>query len=54
MWDHELLKKRGKLVVGNKVEVRQKIVEIFHDGAVGHSGMQTTAKRIGSLFYWKG
>lgn len=35
--------------------VRQRIMEIFHDSVVGgHYGMQVTAKRIASLFYWKG
>lgn len=50
-----VVEKRGKLVVGDKPEVKQKVMEIFHGSSLGgHSEMQATTKRIGSLFYWKG
>ncbi|GKA55259.1 reverse transcriptase [Tanacetum coccineum] len=47
----EILKRKGKVVVGNDPE----LVQHFHDEAIGgHSGAHVTMKKLGSLFYWKG
>lgn len=47
MWQQELLKKKGKLVVGGQSKLKRKIIEIFHSSEMGgHSGVQVTAKRV--------
>ncbi|GKF82123.1 putative mitochondrial protein, partial [Tanacetum coccineum] len=54
-WNGEILKRRGKVVVGNDPELRKELVQHFHDEAIsGHSGAHVTMKKLGSLFYWKG
>ncbi|GJV54036.1 putative mitochondrial protein, partial [Tanacetum coccineum] len=51
----EILKRKGKVVVGNDLELRKELVQHFHDEAIGgHSGAHVTMKKLGSLFYWKG
>nr|GEX69362.1 putative mitochondrial protein [Tanacetum cinerariifolium] len=50
-----ILKRKGKVVVGNDLELRKELVQHFHDEAIGgHSGAHVTMKKLGSLFYWKG
>ncbi|GJT54198.1 ty3-gypsy retrotransposon protein [Tanacetum coccineum] len=54
-WTGEILKRKGKVVVGNDLELRKELVQHFHDEAIGgHSGAHVTMKKLGSLFYWKG
>ncbi|GJR54517.1 putative mitochondrial protein [Tanacetum coccineum] len=54
-WTGEILKRKGKVVVGNDPELRKELVQHFHDEAIGgHSGAHVTMKKLGSLFYWKG
>lgn len=49
------LRKKGRLLVGNDVALRQKIVALIHDGAEGgHSGISATTQRVGALFAWRG
>jgi hypothetical protein len=51
--DH--LNRKGKVVVGKNPALRDKLISMFHNSAVGgHSGMTVTSKTIGGLFYWKG
>ncbi|GJY21523.1 reverse transcriptase [Tanacetum coccineum] len=51
----EILKRKGKVVVGNDLKLRKKLVQHFHDEAIGgHSGAHVTMKKLGSLFYYKG
>nr|GEY81332.1 reverse transcriptase [Tanacetum cinerariifolium] len=54
-WIGEILKRKGKVVVGNDPELRKERAQHFHDKAIGgHSGAHVTMKKLGSLFYWKG
>nr|GEU83110.1 putative mitochondrial protein [Tanacetum cinerariifolium] len=54
-WTGEILKRKGKVVVGNDPELRKKLVQHFYDEAIGgHFGAHVTMKKLGSLFYWKG
>ncbi|GJX84885.1 retrotransposable element Tf2 [Tanacetum coccineum] len=54
-WTSEILKRKGKVVVGNDLELRKELVQHFHDEAIGgHSSAHVTMKKLGSLFYWKG
>lgn len=54
-WQHHLLKRKGKLVVGADRGVREDLLQFFHADAIGgHSGMNPTYKRLASFFYWKG
>ncbi|GMJ10321.1 hypothetical protein HRI_004701300 [Hibiscus trionum] len=42
-WDGELLKRKGKLVVGSDSEVKKEMLRFFHDSMVGgHSGVTAT------------
>nr|GEY78067.1 putative mitochondrial protein [Tanacetum cinerariifolium] len=53
--DSGILKRKGKVVVGDDPELRKELVQHFHDEAIGgHSGDHVTMKKLGSLFYWKG
>ncbi len=46
---------KGKLVVGNDIDLQLKIHGLFHDTPTrGHSGIQATQTKISSLFYWPG
>jgi len=47
-WSNEHLYRKGKLVVGNDSNLQGKLISIYH-----HSGVTVTAKRLGSLFYWR-
>ncbi|KAL8159020.1 hypothetical protein V2J09_000557 [Rumex salicifolius] len=54
-WSHQLLRRKGKLVIGNSVALRDKIMSWLHcSGTSGHSGRDATFQRVKSLFYWKG
>lgn len=50
-----LLKHKGRLVIGSHGELREKLINEFHNTALGgHSGVQVTYHRLKALFYWKG
>ena len=54
-WVNGHLQRKGQIVVGRDVELHRKLISLYHSSAVGgHSGSTATAKRVGSLFYWKG
>ncbi|GKA80245.1 retrotransposon-related protein [Tanacetum coccineum] len=54
-WESNVLKRKGKIVVGADEQLRTTIVQHYHAGAVGgHSGTNVTAHKVGTLFYWKG
>ncbi|GJU69087.1 transposon ty3-G gag-pol polyprotein [Tanacetum coccineum] len=54
-WTGEILKRKGKVVVGNDPELRKELVQHSYDEAIGgHSGAHVTMKKLGSLLYWKG
>lgn len=49
------LRRKGKLLVGNDVQLRRKLMEMIHSGSVGgHSGAAVTTQKLGAIFYWKG
>ena len=42
-------------MVGNDAQLKSKLLQLFHNPAVGgHSGVQATTKRLQLLLYWKG
>ncbi|GKD20076.1 reverse transcriptase [Tanacetum coccineum] len=50
----DLLKRKGRIMVGNNVELRKQLVAYFHESAVGgHSGVLVTTKKLAAVFYWK-
>lgn len=49
------LKHKGRIGVGNDVELQKDILKLFHDSAMrGHSGLNATSQRVLTLLYWKG
>lgn len=49
-----MLKRKGKIVVGNERELREVILLHFHSSSVGgHSGINATYQRVCTIFYWK-
>ena len=53
-WQGEVLKRKGRIVVGQQQEVRNKLLAYFHDSILGgHSGASHTYKRLRQIFYWK-
>ncbi|GKA63783.1 ty3-gypsy retrotransposon protein [Tanacetum coccineum] len=54
-WEGNVLKRKGKLVVGIDEQLRATIVQHYHADVVGgHSGINVTDHKVKSLFYWKG
>ena len=54
-WVNGHLNRKGKIVVGRDLELHSKLISLYHSSTMGgHSGVTATAKRVGSLFYWKG
>ncbi|GJW61429.1 retrotransposon-related protein [Tanacetum coccineum] len=50
-----VLRRRGKIVVGNDSKLRAFIIHHYHGDAMGgHSGASVTLHRIKEVFYWKG
>ncbi|GKA40938.1 retrotransposable element Tf2 [Tanacetum coccineum] len=55
VWEGNVLKRKGKIIVGADEQLRTIIVQHYHAGAVGgHFGTNVTAHKVGTLFYWKG
>ena len=55
LWHQGMLYRKGRLVVGAITDLRQQLLQLFHDSAIGgHSGIRVTKKRLSSLVYWKG
>lgn len=51
----ELLRTKGKLVVGKEDLLRQHLIKLIHNSPFGrHSGVEVTTKKLSSWFYWKG
>ncbi|KAL4346612.1 hypothetical protein GQ457_17G009440 [Hibiscus cannabinus] len=45
-WDGRSLRRKGKLVVGNDIEVRKELLNFFHSSVIGgHFGAKATIKR---------
>ena len=54
-WMGGLLRRKGKLIVGNDGELRKKLIALFHNDVLGgHSGVLATSKRLAGVVYWKG
>nr|KYP76053.1 Retrovirus-related Pol polyprotein from transposon 17.6 [Cajanus cajan] len=54
-WQNGELRRKGKLVVGNNLELRKDLLVWLHASATGgHSGINATMKRVKSVVYWKG
>lgn len=52
-YTNDELRRKGKLVIGNDVEVKLHILKWLYDSALGgHSGKDATLQRIRSLIYW--
>ncbi|GKB18458.1 reverse transcriptase [Tanacetum coccineum] len=52
-YEDEILRRKGKIVVGNDLVLKQLIVH-FHGGTVGgHSRVLMTTKKLNVVFYWK-
>ncbi|XP_031108702.1 uncharacterized protein LOC116013193 [Ipomoea triloba] len=50
-----LLKHKGRLVIGSHGELREKLINEFHNTTLGgHSRVQVTYHMLKALFYWKG
>lgn len=54
-WLHGKLKRKGKLVIGNNLELKNQLLTWLHcSKRGGHSGRDVTIQKVKSLFYWKG
>ena len=54
-WLNDQLRRKGKLVVGKDLQLRQELLHWFHNSTPGgHSGKIATCKRIQVVLYWKG
>ena len=54
-WSSDQLRRNGKLVVGQDLQLRKELLDLFHASAVGgHSGVHPTMARICGAVYWKG
>lgn len=52
-WRNGMLTRKGKLLVGDDLEIRNTILVWMHGSHQrGHSGVEATTKRIKSLFNW--
>lgn len=46
---------KGKLVVGQDSDLRNKLIQHFHgDPMGGHSGVLVSLKKLEAVLYWKG
>ena len=53
-YQHQQLRRKGNLVVGNDPDLRLKLIRLWHDTPIGgHSGVQVTYKKLKELVYWK-
>lgn len=47
-----ILRRKGKMVVGNNAVLRRKIIQLMHDSTQGgHSEVLATTKRVTTFFY---
>lgn len=54
-WQADQLGRKGKIMVGNNPTLRIKIVNLYHESALGgHSSIHNTYQQVSALFYWKG
>ncbi|PKA46982.1 putative mitochondrial protein [Apostasia shenzhenica] len=54
-WQNNLLRWKGKLVIGSDFALRQQLIQMIHMGSMGgHSGFIPTLHKLKSMFHWKG
>lgn len=54
-WHHDMLYYKNRLVVGNLMSFRHKLIKEHHGTPTGgHSGGERTYKRLKQGFYWRG
>ncbi|GMJ10271.1 hypothetical protein HRI_004696300 [Hibiscus trionum] len=54
-WDEEILRRKGKILVGQDESLRKDLMNYFHCSPIGgHSGADVTVRRLSSIFFWKG
>lgn len=54
-WRQNQLRRKGKLVVTNSLELKTQLLKLYHDTSTGgHFGVLVIGRRLGSLVYWKG
>ncbi|GJX25621.1 retrotransposon-related protein [Tanacetum coccineum] len=54
-WTNGELRRKGKLVIGSDDQLRKTLVTYFHfDPIGGHSGVQVTLQKLGTVLYWRG
>ena len=54
-WQHQQLRRKGKLVVGNDTTFKLDLLRYFHSSSTGgHSGVHSTMARLSAVVYWKG
>jgi hypothetical protein len=50
-----ILRYKGKIFIGSTTDVRKKLLESFHNSALGgHLGERVTYSKLKSLFYYPG
>ena len=51
--DQGLLRRKGKCVIGPSVELRRKLLGLYHNGVLGeYSEAHATNRKVSSVFYW--
>lgn len=51
-WQNNQLTRKGKVVVGRNVQLRNELVQYFHSSPVGgHTGVQKSLHKLKSMFY---
>ena len=54
-WNHNELRRKGRLVVGKDLTLRTNLLQWIHvDPTSGHLGREATLKRLKSVVYWRG
>jgi len=54
-WQHDELRRKGRLVVGNNSLLRKEILQwLYASASGGHLGVNATIKRVKAVVYWKG
>ncbi|KAA3481088.1 Integrase, catalytic core [Gossypium australe] len=54
-WNGQVLKRKGRAIVGDNANLRRELFEYFYSGLLGgHSGAHATRAKIFRQFYWTG
>jgi len=53
-WSQALFKRKGRLLVGKDMELRDNLIKLIHTSPFGgHSSAKVTYKKLSSSVYWK-